>query len=167
MLPFATSPVILVTHMNIRATSLGSLWCLVYRSTQTKQMTRADVASMLRDAQMRNLDRNITSSLLRIDNRFLHYLEGPLPALEHLMGRLRLDPRHSALEELYREPIARRRFRNLPIDFSDLSRRSMRLGSVKDLLQSNLEDAPPHDGRGHVDDAFHRVWEGDAVAGPQ
>jgi hypothetical protein len=50
----------------------------------------------------------------------------------------------------------------MPIDFSDLSRRSMRLGSVRDLLRSTLEDAPPDDGRGHVDDAFHRVWDGGA-----
>lgn len=146
-------------------TSLGALWCCVYRSTQLKQMTRADVAAMLRDAQMRNVDRNITSSLLRIDNRFLHYLEGPLPALEQLLERLRADPRHTAVEELFREPIARRRFPNLPIDFSDLSRRSIRLGSVKDILHSTLEDAPPHDGRGHKDDVFHRVWEGNAAFG--
>jgi Sensors of blue-light using FAD len=148
--------------MNIRVTSLGSLWCCVYRSTQAKRMTRADVAALLRQAQMRNVELDITSSLLRIDNRFLHYLEGPLPALEQLLERLRQDTRHSAMEELYREPIARRRFPNMPIDFSDLSRRSMRLGSVRDLLRSTLEDAPPHDGRGSMDDAFHRVWDGGA-----
>jgi Sensors of blue-light using FAD len=165
LLLIATSPVILVTHMNSRMTTLGALWCCVYRSTQIKQMTRADVAAMLRHAQMRNVDRNITSSLLRIDNRFLHYLEGPLPALEQLLEKLRADPRHTGFEELFREPIARRRFPNLPIDFSDLSRRSMRLGSVKDLLHSTLEDAPPHDGRGHKDDVFHRVWEGNATLG--
>jgi hypothetical protein len=146
---------------------MGALWCCVYRSIQAKRMTRADVAVLLREAQMRNVERNITSSLLRIDNKFLHYLEGPLPALDLLLARLRVDPRHTAFEELFREPIAQRRFPNLPIDFSDLSRRSMRLGSVKDLLHSTLEDAPPLDGRGHSDDAFHRVWEGYGAVGMQ
>jgi Sensors of blue-light using FAD len=151
--------------MNIEVTSLGSLWCCVYRSKQTKKLTRADMAVLLRDAQMRNVERGITGSLLRIDDSFLHYLEGGQEAIDRLFASLQRDPRHTHFQVLFREPIERRRFPNTLMDFSDLSRRSTHRGATKELLRSTLEDAPPSDGRGHFSDAFHRVWEGYGAIG--
>lgn len=144
--------------MNIRLASSGDLWCFAYRSIQVAHMTRADVALMLRESQMRNVNRRITGLLLRIDNHFLQYLEGPQAALDHVQTRLRDDARHRELLTFFHEPASKRLFEDWSMAFSDLSGPSLRQGPTNGLLQQVLHDPVPLPGQGSVDDAFHRFW---------
>ena len=138
--------------------SAGALWCCAYRSTQAAHMTRADLAAMLRDCQMRNINRHITGLLLRVDNRFLQYFEGPEATVLQLWSSLLGDSRHIEPQCLYREPIQRRLFTHWSMAFSDLTSPALRLGPSNELLQSVLTGPAPADERGRPDDAFHRFW---------
>jgi hypothetical protein len=102
-------------------TSLGHLWRCAYRSQQVTRMTRADVAALLRKAQMRNVTRDITGLLLLVDNRFLHFLEGPEVHLRALIDAIARDPRHSAMNLLFLEPADGRLFGGHSMAFSDWS----------------------------------------------
>lgn len=121
-------------------------------------MTRADVAALLRDAQMRNLNRNITGLLLQIDNKFVQYLEGPKEAVLDLKDRIAADTRHRAFELLFEGPIRERLFHDSSMAFSDLSGPSLQDSRRSSLLQQVLEQPPPEDRRGRTNDVFHRFW---------
>lgn len=144
--------------MTIRLASSAGLVCFCYRSIQAKHMTRADVVALLREAQMRNMNRNVSGALLRIDQRFLHYVEGPVSAVEHLAQQIRQDVRHFDFQPLYQEPINKRLFERWSLAFSELSSSSMWPGAEPQLLQRVLDDTPPTDGRGNTNDVFHRFW---------
>jgi hypothetical protein len=130
-------------------------------------MTRADLASMLRECQMRNINSHITGLLLRIDNVFLQYFEGPEEAVTRLWSRILADPRHVAPLCLYREPIQRRLFTHWSMAFSDLTSPALRQGPSDELLQHVLNDPPPADVRGRPDDHFHRFWAECATSLPR
>lgn len=130
-------------------------------------MTRADLAAMLRECQMRNINRNLTGLLLRVDDRFLQYIEGPESAVLHLWSNLLSDGRHVNLECHYREPIHRRLFMHWSMAFSDLTSPTLRLAPSNDLLERALQDPVPTDERGHAEDVFHRFWSDCATALPR
>lgn len=121
-------------------------------------MTRADVAALLRDAKMRNVNRNVTGLLLQIDNRFVQYIEGPRPAVEHLRERIESDPRHRDVQLLFEGPISERLFGDWAMGFSDLSGSSLLQERRSSLLKQVLEQPPPADRRGRSNDVFHRFW---------
>lgn len=153
--------------MDIKLASSGGLWCCAYRSTQATHMTRADLAAMLRECQMRNINRNLTGLLLRVDDKFLQYIEGPESAVLHLWSSLLSDPRHRDLECQYREPVQRRLFTHWSMAFSDLTSPTLRIGQSNDLLERALADPVPADERGSADDVFHRFWADCATVLPR
>jgi Sensors of blue-light using FAD len=144
--------------MTIRLASSAGLVCFSYRSIQAKHMTRADVVALLREAQMRNMNRSISGVMLRIDQRFLHYFEGPVSAVDHLAEQIRQDTRHFDFKPLYQEPISKRLFERWSMAFSELSSPSNWPGTDPSLLQRVLDETPPADGRGTAGDVFHRFW---------
>ncbi|MBL8330065.1 MAG: BLUF domain-containing protein [Rubrivivax sp.] len=153
--------------MNHPSLTAGGLACCAYRSKQAEHMTRADLASMLRECQMRNINRHVTGLLLRIDDRFLQYLEGPPDAVLALWTNVLGDPRHSDVECLFRGPCESRLFTHWSMAFSDLSSPSLRLGPTNEMLQQVLAMPVPADERGQSDDIFHRFWAECAVSLPR
>lgn len=144
--------------MPVKLTSSGDLWCCAYRSVQAKHMTRADVAALLRDAKMRNINRSVTGLLLQIDNKFVQYIEGPRADVQHLIDRIQADPRHRDVQLLFEGPISERLFGDWSMGFSDLSGSSLLQDRRSSLLKQVLEQPPPPDRRGRSNDVFHRFW---------
>jgi hypothetical protein len=166
VLLLATEPDILPRNMPLKLTSRGDLWCCSYRSTQVKHMTRADVATLLRDAQMRNMNLNITGLLLHIDNKFIQYVEGPKEALSPLIERILADPRHHQVELLFEGPLKERLFADWSMAFGDLSGQLARRDGQGSLLQQVLVQPAPADRKGRSNDVFHRFWAGCAHSLP-
>jgi Sensors of blue-light using FAD len=121
-------------------------------------MTRADLAALLRESQMRNINRQITGLLLRVDNSFVQYFEGPESGVLQLWSSILGDPRHQDVQCIYREPIPQRMFEHWSMAFSELTTPSLRPSPSNELLMCMLQDPPPADERGTPDDAFHRFW---------
>ncbi len=153
--------------MEIKLASLGGLWCCAYRSTQAKRMTRADIAALLRESQMRNVNRHVTGLLLRVDDRFLQYFEGPQAAVTELWSHILSDGRHKDPQCRYMAPTPQRLFAHWTMAFNDLSGQPMRLGPENGLLQRVLREDPPPDGQGQEDDIFHRFWADCAASLPR
>jgi hypothetical protein len=121
-------------------------------------MTRADIAQLLRGAQMRNMNLDITGLLLQVDNRFIQYLEGPREAVAPLLRRIQHDPRHHRFELLFEGPVAVRLFQDWSMAFSDFGASELVGNGRGALLQQVLEQPLPADRPVPADHALHRFW---------
>ena len=83
---------------------------LVYCSQAAEGLTRDDLERIAQTAQAFNLRNEITGMLLYSGESFIQVLEGPLPALELLYGKIKEDERHHDVECLMCTPLMRRRF---------------------------------------------------------
>lgn len=145
--------------MTVEMTSSGGLWCCAYRSQQVKRMTRADISLLLRDAQMRNMNLDVTGLLLQVDNRFIQYLEGPKEVVVPLLRRIQLDPRHHRFELLFEGPVARRLFHEWSMAFSDFGASELVGNGRGALLQQVLEQPLQAEDRPvPADHVLHRFW---------
>lgn len=65
---------------------------------------------LLRHASRANAIDDITGVLLLSGNQFVHTLEGPAAAVDSLMARITVDPRHADIVIVDRRPVAYRAF---------------------------------------------------------
>ena len=75
-----------------------SLKSLTYTSMARLDLTEDDVADIHRTAAQINALEGITGLLVFNGTHFLQIVEGAPQAIDDLLGRLRRDPRHQALE---------------------------------------------------------------------
>jgi len=88
----------------------GGLVSLVYVSTAPHKLANAELEAILADSRRNNARDGITGMLLYMDGNFIQAIEGPEPAIDDLLARLRRDPRHSDLVVMTRYPIVERQF---------------------------------------------------------
>ena len=139
-------------------TSLDTLWRCAYRSQQAAPITRADLAALLRESQMRNVTQGLTGLLLHADHKFLHLLEGPEGAVRRVSQSIALDARHVAMEVLFMEPASRRLLAMHPMAFIDWSSPMTMEDPLQRLLKTVLEEPAPLL-PGASTEAQMRFWE--------
>jgi hypothetical protein len=83
---------------------------IIYISTCRIDPDRDMVENILQVSRRNNRRDKLTGLLVVGGRRFLQVLEGPRKAVEEAYERIRADPRHFALVQLYRKPIAERCF---------------------------------------------------------
>jgi len=83
---------------------------LIYVSKAVGPQTRALTDSILRKAHAWNTQNDITGVLCEGQGVFLQALEGERGLLTRLYARISADPRHTDLELIHCESIARRRY---------------------------------------------------------
>ena len=71
---------------------------LTYTSRARLDLTDEDLNAIHQTARHLNVLDGITGLLLFDGSRFLQIIEGAEGAIDNLVGRLRMDPRHSAFE---------------------------------------------------------------------
>ncbi|WP_418317307.1 BLUF domain-containing protein [Piscinibacter sakaiensis] len=74
--------------------------CLLYISALAPDVGAEVVAPITRSARRNNLRDGVTGLLVFDGALFLQWVEGPTPAIEALLGRLRADRRHGKLDIL-------------------------------------------------------------------
>ena len=90
---------------------MATLERLVYHSVATGRTDNLlTLATLLGQAQHNNARDELTGALVAHDNRFVQVLEGPAPAIDSLLRRLSVDPRHRGMVILGREAAERRIF---------------------------------------------------------
>lgn len=77
------------------------LTSLVYCSHATELMTATQAPSIIKSAQKRNPQMEITGVLTYGGGMFLQWLEGPHHFVQELMERIRKDPRHDCILQLH------------------------------------------------------------------
>jgi len=99
---------------------------LLYVSRLAHSVTADDVARIVANAHRKNRQLDLTGVLIFREGRFAQVLEGREEAVDLLMSRIVLDPRHEDVQVQARVPILRRLFASWNMAF------------VEDL-QSSLE----------------------------
>jgi len=74
------------------------LKCVTYTSLARLDIADHDLAAILGTARRMNALNSITGLLIFNGTHFLQVIEGPEPAIDELLGRLRQDDRHHHLE---------------------------------------------------------------------
>jgi hypothetical protein len=121
-------------------------------------MTRADVAALLRQGQMRNMSAHVTGLLVQADGCFLQYLEGPAAALGPLIGGIRADGRHEEVVTLLHRPVDQRLFAGWSLSFSDLNGIPGRLATGDSLLAQLTAASALEIEQGHLVETAQRFW---------
>jgi hypothetical protein len=83
---------------------------LTYTSRARLDLTDEDLAAIHQTARHLNALDGISGLLLFDGSRFLQIVEGSEEAIDNLVGRLRMDPRHSAFEVRDERHVDRRSF---------------------------------------------------------
>ena len=110
----------------IRDGALGvatPLHFLIYVSTTTAPMARPAFDALLKQARSFNRTVGITGCLIYQDCYFMQMLEGKKEALEALMEKIKMDPRHCDVRTVIEGPARRRVFIDWSMDFLDLTPR--------------------------------------------
>ena len=105
---------------------MGSLIQIVYTSTATAPLGRAELMELLRGNVQRNKQAGITGLLLYQDGAFMQALEGEEEAVIKLFGKISRDPRHHRVIPLLHEPIGQRNFPDSAMAFRDLNSAEVR-----------------------------------------
>ncbi|AFJ99028.1 diguanylate phosphodiesterase [Cronobacter sakazakii] len=93
---------------------------LIYRSRLRGEMNLASLQAIVRQAQTRNAQMQVSGILVFDGHQFLQVLEGPLHAVEALFERISQDERHDFVVELMRDYAPRRHFGNVGMALFDL-----------------------------------------------
>jgi hypothetical protein len=83
---------------------------LIYVSEAQGNLAPDEIFQIIEQSARNNPSAGITGFLIYRGGRFLQLVEGELNALDALLAKLRLDPRHHSLQVLATRPIAERSF---------------------------------------------------------
>ncbi len=86
------------------------LYQLVYKSKASKEFDAANIGEFLSIIQNANKQLGITGLLIFDGEHFLQVLEGRFSVISKLMSSIQLDPRHSHVVTLLKEPIPKREY---------------------------------------------------------
>ncbi|MDI7490971.1 diguanylate phosphodiesterase [Cronobacter dublinensis] len=110
---------------------------LIYRSRARGDIDQASLTAIVRQAQTRNAQMQVSGILVFDGHQFLQVLEGPLSSVEALFARISNDERHDFVVELMRDYAPRRHFENVGMTLFDL--RDAKAHSVlKSVVQSSV-----------------------------
>jgi hypothetical protein len=92
----------------------------IYASTAAAIFKESDLPALLEHARTANSERALTGMLLYIEGGFFQVLEGDDAAVDDVYALINLDPRHSKVTLIIREPIAVRDFSEWTMGFSTI-----------------------------------------------
>ncbi|WP_044175783.1 diguanylate phosphodiesterase [Phytobacter massiliensis] len=93
---------------------------LIYRSRLTHALDPSLLAELVKEANIRNAELQVTGVLLFNGDQFLQVLEGPAEGVNAIFNRISRDSRHSDIVELLRDFAPERRFRGRGLVLFDL-----------------------------------------------
>jgi len=103
----------------------AQLVSVVYVSSAAIPFSQEALKALLRDSRRRNADAGVTRMLLYRSGNFIQAIEGPGPAIDALLDRIRRDPRHRDMIPVLRRPIDRREFGAWSMGYENLEDRAI------------------------------------------
>lgn len=95
---------------------------LIYVSTAPRLLSDAELGTILETSRRNNGRDGITGMLLYADGNFFQVIEGEPAALDHLVARLRHDPRHRDIITVARYAVGERQFPDWSMGFRRMHR---------------------------------------------
>ncbi len=115
---------------------------LVYESSATREITKADIADIISAARATNADAGVTGMLVYHEGMFIQVLEGPEERVTEVFDHIERDPRHEDIWSLARMTIETRSFANWSMGLASSLGKSEAYGlCVRDLhgIQRRLD----------------------------
>ena len=94
---------------------------LVYVSSATRQINKADLRDIRRTAKRNNKQAYVTGILLYCNGKFMQFLEGPELQVKRIFSVIKSDTRHHKINLLKEGFIPRRQFANWNLRFTPLT----------------------------------------------
>lgn len=132
---------------------MSALECLVYLSSATRLLEERDLEALLETSHRLNERDGITGVLLYNDGNVLQYLEGAPEDLDRVFARIKRNPLHHDITEVYRGAIARRHFAGWLMGFARVPKSTLlqlQQSSWRDVERTALGTGAP-DGVGLLD----------------
>ncbi len=112
------------------------LYCLVYVSLATQDMSDDQLKAMLKKARDNNEKLSITGMLLYRDGFFMQALEGDEEKIETLFNTIAKDIRHRDVLLVYKKPITERSFEKWTMGFNKVDSKTLEcLDGFCDFMQ--------------------------------
>ena len=92
-----------------------------YISQASSNPSEEDLQELLRAARIANRANQITGSLIYRNGSFIQAFEGPADQVEALYSKIKADPRHREIVQLFRRPIKQRYFKTWKMAYKRLS----------------------------------------------
>ena len=122
------------------------LICIAYTSIATVPMSTHDLAELAIKARKSNDLKYITGVLFHNDGKFLQFIEGEEAAAKALLAKIKKDPRHRRIRQIYQFPIQGRAFANWGMALREIDNIEDEYRTVfLDVLRIG-HDAPHHAG---------------------
>ena len=102
-----------------------ALTSIVYVSEARRPMDSGDLTRLLGQIEPRNRMLGITGMLLYKDGCFIQAIEGPAPAVQGTLARIRMDRRHHGVVVLHQGPVVERQFPRWSMGFQDLNQQAV------------------------------------------
>ena len=116
------------------------LVCAVYVSSAHKLLDDVELLELLRVARQNNERSGITGMLLYRDGNFLQVLEGPSPAVDELIDKIKRDTRHHGVILMSRRGVQERQFAEWQMAFRNMSKSHLAESGYSPFLEPTFED---------------------------
>nr|1YRX_A Chain A, Structure of a novel photoreceptor: the BLUF domain of AppA from Rhodobacter sphaeroides [Cereibacter sphaeroides 2.4.1]1YRX_B Chain B, Structure of a novel photoreceptor: the BLUF domain of AppA from Rhodobacter sphaeroides [Cereibacter sphaeroides 2.4.1]1YRX_C Chain C, Structure of a novel photoreceptor: the BLUF domain of AppA from Rhodobacter sphaeroides [Cereibacter sphaeroides 2.4.1] len=114
----------------------GHMVSCCYRSLAAPDLTLRDLLDIVETSQAHNARAQLTGALFYSQGVFFQWLEGRPAAVAEVMTHIQRDRRHSNVEILAEEPIAKRRFAgwHMQLSCSEADMRSLGLAESRQIV---------------------------------
>jgi len=92
---------------------------IIYVSTAKIVISEKVLHALIQKSRINNALRDVTGLLLSSEGEFFQVLEGEQSVVERLFEKIKLDPRHSNVILIIKEPIAKRDFEYLNMELAE------------------------------------------------
>ena len=114
---------------------------LVYVSFATNPMPDDELRDLLKIARENNKALDVTGMLLYRDGFFIQALEGEEETVMSLYNKIKTDPRHRSVLQVYRESVKNRSFEEWSMGFNKLESESLEgIDGYTDFLKKPSAD---------------------------
>ncbi len=118
---------------------MSQLHRLVY--TSVRKCDDAEIEKILASCKKNNPGKGLTGVLLHSKNRFIQYLEGEKEEIQKLYDVVKVDPRHTSVNQRNFEPITKRVFPDWFMGYKDVESDEMKYHSnISEEDQKQLDD---------------------------
>ena len=101
------------------------MYRIVYVSSAVDLFSDQALKDLLEKSRQNNHRLDITGMLLYKDGNFMQLLEGPMGAVQSLVAKIKLDPRHRGFIALLQEDKTKREFSDWEMGFTKLDAKTV------------------------------------------
>lgn len=113
---------------------------IVYMSRAQSPMSDRDLKALLVEARRNNERQGITGLLMYHHGSFLQLLEGEEQVITDVYDKIRRDPRHARVTQLYSHVLAERHFSDWSMGFVNVDNMDKdKLPGLSDILSSEFD----------------------------